>query len=183
MSSNLPTIDDVIGPLSEALGGAPDAAVRAFAAMTLGQSAHPGAVLPLIGALADPEKQVRMMASRALARLGPNAVVPLIASLEADSWVIRYRAAEALGEIQDPRVPGALRSRLRDRKDHVRYMAAKGLARCSDPEAADALIDLLDDENPYVRRVTVLALSSIVDRVDGATRDRIVEALMDHAES
>ena len=32
MSSNLPTIDDVIGPLSEALGGAPDAARSAAAA-------------------------------------------------------------------------------------------------------------------------------------------------------
>lgn len=177
MPSDLPTIDDVIGPLAEALSGAPDPAVRAFAAMTLGQSAHPGAVMPLIGALSDPEKQVRAMASMALARLGPEAVNPLIASLMAESWVVRYRAAEALGGIQDPRVPVALLSGLSDQKDHVRYMAAKALARQPDPCTVDELLALLHDENPYVRRAVAQALSVLVDRVDETARVRIITAL------
>ncbi|HOT93937.1 MAG TPA: HEAT repeat domain-containing protein [Methanoregulaceae archaeon] len=177
MPSDLPTIDDLIEPLATTLGGAPDPAVRAFAAITLGQSAHPGAVMPLIGALADPEKPVRAMASKALARLGTGSVEPLIASLGSESWVVRYRAAEALGEIRDPRVPGALASRLSDQKDHVRYMAARGLARQPDPCTADALFSLLGDENPYVRRSAADALRALLERVDGVVRERIVAAL------
>lgn len=177
MPADLPTIDDVIGPLAEALTGAPDSAVRAFAALTLGQSAHPGAVEPLVRALADPDKQVRAIASKALVRLGTIAVTPLIASLKTESWVVRYRAAEALGEIGDSRVPAALSSCLSDKKDHVRYMAAKGLSKQPDPSTEDALVRLLDDENPYVRRAAAGALGALADHLGGTNRTRIVTAL------
>ncbi len=175
--ADIPTIDDAVGPLAEALQDGPDPAVRAYAALTLGHCGHPGAVAPLVGALADPEKQVRMVAGRALAGLGPVAVPALIAALGDRSWVVRYRATEALGSIADPRVPAALVERLEDEKDHVRYMAAKGLARHPDSTAAEALLDRLDDENPYVRRMAVRALEAAAVGLEGPIAARITEAL------
>jgi len=177
MPPDAPTIDDALGPLAEVLLDGPDPAVRTYSALTLGQSGRPEAIAPLIAALSDPEKQVRSMASRALAGLGPVAVPALIAALEDRSWVVRYRAAEALGGIEDPRVSTALLGRLQDAKDHVRYMAAKGLAGRPDPSVAEALLARLDDENPFVRKMAARALETAEDRLEGPIAARVRAAL------
>jgi HEAT repeat protein len=177
MSAEIPTIDDAVGPLLEALREAPDHAVRAFAALTLAQCDRPSAVPALIAALADPDKVVRATASRALSGLGSEAVPSLIATLDDPSWVVRYRAAEALGGVRDPRVAPALVALLDDGRDHVRYMATKGLAADPAPAAVDALLQRLDDENPFVRRMAAQALKDAATRLGGADAIRIASAL------
>lgn len=179
MPSDVPTIDDALGPLVEALSRAPDPAVRAFAALTLAQCGRTAVVPVLIAAFADPEKVVRAAASRALSGLGPAAVPDLIATLEDPSWVVRYRAAEALGRIRDVRVAPALVALLEDERDHVRYMAAKGLGTESPPTAVDALLRRLDDENPFVRRMAARALRNAAvsfDESDAARIDSAIES-------
>jgi HEAT repeat protein len=177
MASDVPTIDDAVGPLLEALREAPDPAVRAYAALTLAQCGRPAAVPALIAALADPDKVVRTAASRALSGIGPGAVPALIGVLGSPSWVQRYRGAEALGGIRDPRVAPALVALLEDGKDHVRYMAAKGLGADPAPAAVDPLVRRLDDENPFVRRMAAQALRSAAARFGGAEAARIGSAL------
>jgi HEAT repeat protein len=167
MPSDVPGIDDAVGPLLEVLREAPDPAVRAFAALTLAQCDRPVAVPALIVALADSNKVVRTAAARALSGLGAEAVPALIAALEDPSWVVRYRAAEALGGIRDPRVAPALVALLEDEKDHVRYMAAKGFGVNPAPLAIDALVRRLDDENPFVRRMAAQALKNAATCLGG----------------
>jgi HEAT repeat protein len=183
MTSGIPTIDDAVAPLLEALRDAPDPAVRAFAALTLAQSGRPVAVPALIAAFADPDKVVRAAAGRALSGLGPGAVPALIAVLDDPSWVVRYRAAEALGMIRDPRVAPVLIALLGDERDHVRYMAAKGLEAEPVTTAVDPLLARLDDENPFVRRMVAQALRNTAAGLAGPDAERVESALAETAQS
>lgn len=138
-----------------------DASVRRFSAMMLGTTKDPQAVAPLVAALADPEKDVRCAATKALSVIGSAAVDALATALRDTSWIVRYRAAEAIGDIDDPRANTLLITCLEDEKDHVRYMGAKGLGRKRLMVSVSPLIGALDDENEYVRIMVATSLAAI----------------------
>lgn len=129
--------------------------------MMLGTTKNPQAVAPLVAALADPEKDVRGAAMKALSVIGSAAVEALAAALRDTSWIVRYRAAEAIGDIDDPRANALLITCLEDEKDHVRYIGAKGLGRKRLMVSVAPLIGALDDENEYVRIMVARSLAAI----------------------
>jgi HEAT repeat protein len=138
-----------------------DPKIRQYAAYLLGRAKDPGAIRPLIGALADPDKSVREQATLALSSLGKAAIVPLKDVMKDPKWETRYRAAEALGKMADETAVKPLIHALRDQRDHVRYMAAKGLCDLGDSRAIEPMIILLKDENRFVRLMAARALTAI----------------------
>jgi hypothetical protein len=95
---------------------------RARCGFLLGQIASPDAVEPLMGALEDPDRTVRMFAGMSLARMGDFAGYHAArAAYQGNRWWIRYWAVDALARLN--RVP----DRAMDDPDPlVRAMAQAG---------------------------------------------------------
>jgi len=108
-----------------------DAAVRAQAAKTLGQTQDERAVSPLIRALADRDLKVRAYALDALGELGSEDAVDAVAAELSDaSKLVRTLAARALGRIGSPRAAPALEKLLGvETEPLVRKRAEASLAK------------------------------------------------------
>lgn len=123
----------VVDPVARAAAAlkSRDAAARAQAAKTLGQTQDDAAVGPLIQALSDPELKVRAYALDALGELGSAAAVDAVALELADkSKLARALAARALGRIASPRAAPALeRLLLAEKEPLVRKLAQASLER------------------------------------------------------
>jgi HEAT repeat protein len=147
--------DQLIRAVREAL----DPAVRARAALMLGEFGEKDDLEHILPLLEDRDKAVRAAAGRAAAAFGEQVLPQLGRYTGHPDWRVRYRAAEALGFIGGPRARDMLISMLADARDHVRYMAVKGLSGTCTGEIVPSIVPLLSDENEYVRRraVTVLA--------------------------
>jgi HEAT repeat protein len=104
----------------------PDKEVRRAAAQSLGKIGDARAVEPLIAALKDKDTNplwaelegkrtsVRLLAARALSRIGTPAVEALIVALKDNDSDVRILAAKTLGEIGDARAVQPLLSALMD---------------------------------------------------------------------
>jgi HEAT repeat protein len=154
-------LKDGIRALEATIREDPDPRMRRYSCFLLGTLAGPDAVRGLVGALHDPEKDVRGQAASALGEVGIAALPDLVPLLRDPEWRVRYRAAEAIGSIHSDQAYQALVGALADERDHVRYMAAKGLGRIGDRKAVDFLALLLNDENPFVRKSAATALGLI----------------------
>jgi hypothetical protein len=171
---------------------------RAAAAATLGDMASGAAILALLEALDDPEREVRAAATRSLAVLGaPVAVAPIVAALAAGrvqravgGWAlmklgedalpslrelvdhqdadIRATAVELLGLTGNASDSGQLVERLRDPAAEVRAKAAHALGRLGAADAGLALRDALGDRIFFVRAAVARALGKIGDRASAA---------------
>ena len=83
---------------------------------------------PLLGALKDPDAQVREKAAIGLAfRRDPRIVEPLLAAMEDSDSQVREKAAIALGASGDARAIPALTKATRDPDSQVREKAVAGL--------------------------------------------------------
>lgn len=126
--------------------------VRWGAAIALGKIGGERAVEALIGALCDPDDDVRLRAAAALADIGEAAVPRLIAALGADDDRLREGATAALSQIGRVAVP-SLAAALRDAGDwRIRAGVARVLGEIGDRRAIEALIQGLDDTREEVRR-------------------------------
>lgn len=130
-----------------------DPLTRRHAVYLLGMTRNLYFVEIFIGALRDPEKEVRNQATRALVEIGEPVSERLFSLLDDPDWKVRYRAAEALGIMNEKRAVIPLTRLLSDEKDHVRYMAVKSLGQIGDKEATIHLGRLLKDTNPWVRAI------------------------------
>jgi len=121
-------------------------------------------VEPLIAALTDDERGVRIGAANALGRLADRrAVQPLIACLkDPDAWV-RFNAVYSLGLLKDPRAVDSLILALKDPDTRTSEWAAWALGFIGDPRAVDTLVVALRDGAPDVRWGAANALGRIKD--------------------
>ena len=115
-----------VGPLIEALDDTnPD--VRACAALALGHIGSGSAALALAARLADDSAFAAGIAADALSMIGPAAVEALIASLQAPQASARLLAVRALGRIGDERAVEPLCRLLDDPSYLVRYHVEEAL--------------------------------------------------------
>ena len=132
--------------------------VRLNAVRRLQQLPDPTAIEPLIGALKDPDGNVRQRAGSALGKIGPPAVGSLVGLLADPDPELRRTAAEQLGQIGHPAGVNPLLAALRDPDDDVRWWSAWALGRMGAP-AEKALQRLLHDPDPQVRHWATEALN------------------------
>ncbi len=165
-----------------------DWGVREDAATALGKFQDPRGVQPLIRALKDSDRSVRVAATTSLTAIGESAVLSLGHSLQDLDPNVQEIAASILATIGDDRVVDALIAALLNPNWIVRSHAAKALGRIGDPSAIDTLILLLQDKVPAVRddagaAITALGEPSIapllqlLNHKDWKIRLRAVEAL------
>ena len=122
----------------------------------LGEIGDKRAVEPLIEALEDENKHVRLASVVALGKIGDRrAVESLIEALR--SKELREVAAFTLGEIRDGKAVQQLLQILNDENEYVREAAPWALGKIGRP-AVDSLIQALENEDCYVREGAVSAL-------------------------
>ena len=157
-----------------------DSDVREVSLRALARIADPGAVEPLIRALATAEAWLAPRIADILTRHGDLAVDPLIAVLDDSSGPpARAWAANVLGEVRAQRAFPSLVRSLADPQDEVRAKAATALGRLGDRRALGYLLEhLLTDPAPFVR----VRIASALGQFGGPeVIDRLVRALGDPA--
>jgi HEAT repeat protein len=131
---------------------------RYVAAWALGEIGSPDGISFLIGALGDPNLEVRRYATRALIKLNRAAVAPLVAHLGTSSGESAAGAIRALGDIADP---VALDVLLRQTTGTQRAEAFLALGKLRDPRAEAVLIKGLADGDWQARMNAAMALGPL----------------------
>ena len=117
-----------------------------------------------IGALRDPDANVRARAARALGQHRMHAAATVLRTALGDEDAdVRKRAAWALGRIRDDAAVDGLLSLLRDPVQEVRERAAWALGRLRNPAAVDGLVAALEDADAAVQERIAWALGRIRD--------------------
>jgi HEAT repeat protein len=147
--------------------------VRLRAVKTLGDTGTPAkdAVANLVECLRDKDAEVRALAGKALAQIGPSAVVPLRDALKDEQALIRVQAAEALGTMAGDvkeAIP-ALAEAAKDKDAGVRVVALRALiASNGDSQTLQTVLeDATKDANPYVSLLGNLGLEYLKNKADG----------------
>jgi HEAT repeat protein len=113
-------------------------------------------------ALRDPNRDVRVHATRALGRLGdPRAVVPLITVLHDSTSLVQGSAISALGRLGDLGAVDPLIAILQHPDTSLRSSAAAVLGALGDSRAVDPLIAALADPHERVRSSAASALGRL----------------------
>lgn len=150
----------VVEPLITALKDAP---IRDSVVVSFGKLGD-YALEPLLKALKDKDKTVRMSAAAALGELGnPQGVEPLIAALGDNQSSVRSAAAAALGKLGDLRSVQPLLAAFHDKDGSVRSSIANALGKLGDPRAVELLTAALQDKDVAVRTVATTALKKFID--------------------
>jgi HEAT repeats/PBS lyase HEAT-like repeat len=120
------------------------------------------AILGLLKALKDADRNVRGLAAESLGQLGSAQAIPgLLKALEhADRDVCR-RAAKALGQIgSEQAIPGLLKA-LEDADSDVRWCAAELLSQLGSEQAIPGLLNALEHTESDVRQCAAEVLGQI----------------------
>jgi len=179
-----------IGVLSRVLLKDSSPAVRAEAALALGEIESAKVIKPLVAALNDRADGVLEAALQSLRRRGDRSVIePIVKVLLGGSPTVQYQAAQALkglnwtpqavpeqavfyvaagdfkratmfGSAATPSLVRVLQGDLDDR----RVEAARALAELGDPTAFQPLIDALKDKEGIVRSAAANALAQLGDK-------------------
>ncbi len=140
--------------------GAGSGRIRGAAALALGRLGGQGAAPALVGALNDPDEEVRHRAAGALGDIGEPAIPALLSAIRAGEADILPEVTAAFDQIGRPAV-AALDVALGDGDWRIRRGAAAALGVIGDPRSTDALIRALDDGREEVRQAAREALGSI----------------------
>lgn len=117
-----------------------------------------------IGALRDPDANVRARAARALGQHRAQAAATVLRTALGDEDAgVRGQAAWALGRIRDDAAVDGLLSLLRDPVQEVRERAAWALGALRNPAAVDGLVAALEDADAAVQERIAWALGRIRD--------------------
>ncbi len=131
---------------------------RYVAAWALGEIGDPAAVPALLGALDDPDPEVRKLAVRSLIKQNQAAVDPLIALLDKANPTAAAGAVRALGDIADPR---ALEALLAQAEGGARVEAILALGKLKNSRAESILLAALVDSDERIRMHAAMALGPL----------------------
>lgn len=157
-------VADIVTALNEE--GRDDPRVRRYLIIALEHLRNPAAGPALIGALKDPDVDVRLQAARALAVIAsvPGAAPALIELLDDESADVRKVAVYALGQTRDRAAIPALQARLEDPLEDIRWNAALALAVLGDGSGTQVIGQMIDRGH--------------LDRVEGITEEQKVSAII-----
>jgi HEAT repeat protein len=113
----------------------------------------------LIKALSFRDPDVQSDAVHALGDIGPEAVGPLVRALENKNRFLRLGAIGALAAIKDPGAVSALAGMMKDPGSEVRWQAAIALGEIGSHEAVAPLLHGLEDPDKYVRYGSAISLA------------------------
>ncbi len=140
----------------------PEANVRTYAALTLGNRGDTAAVLDLLPLLEDPDTNVRCQVIEALGQLRTcRAVDALVTLAESGDFALAFPALVALAAIGDGRVAHRLVPLLKD--DLLQSAVIDALGQLGDEESVGPLASLLH-ENAVPAGSIARALTSLHDR-------------------
>ncbi len=159
---------DAVAPLLE-LVSSPDADVRTYVALALGQIGDPRAVPALTAALEDADANVRFHAAEALGRIGDRrATGPLVDAATSGDFSLAFAALDALALIGDPAAAPRLVPLLDDPLLQDAIVGALG--RLGGDEHVAPLAALLDSPGTEVM-VVVDALAALHARRERGSGD------------
>ena len=128
----------------------------------LGELGDPRGVVPLVGFLVGDNWLLRLVASKALVRIGEPSVETLLTVVrENGDWDARCRAVEALGQIGSAKAVGPLVELLRENEGPVQNEIINALGRLGDPASVEALTEALGTGDPEIHFRASKALVSI----------------------
>jgi len=154
-----------------------DSDVRIFAANIIAAAGHREAFAALMGALEDPEENVRYAAVEALGRIGDEKAIPLLISILSDEWA-RYPAIEALGMLKaGEAIPLLLK--MYDEDEWIRNAVIEALGNIGVAGPVGFLIDRLDTCNEMLLHTTLAALAKIEQNSPTGAFDRLRELGVD----
>jgi len=159
---------DTLTPLVDFLRD-PDAELRIYAALLLGEKHDVRAAPALMAALADPDPNVRYHAIEALGKLRAAAAVDaLLAVAAAKDFFTAFAALDALGQIGDPRAAERIVPLLAD--PILCAPAAGALGHLGESDVAAPLAQLLNKPDAPAG-VIAQALTVIYDRYEHRYRE------------
>jgi len=128
----------------------------------LGELGDPRGVAPLIGFLVGDNWLLRLVASKALVKIGEPSVDTLLSVVrDHGDWDARCRAVEALGQIGSAKAVGPLVELLRENDGPVQNEIINALGRLGDPASVEALTEALGTGDPEIHFRASKALVSI----------------------
>jgi len=128
----------------------------------LGELGDPRGVDPLIGFLVGDNWLLRLVASKALVRIGEPSVETLLDVVRHNGdWDARCRAVEALGQIGSAKAVAPLVALLRENDGPVQNEIISALGRLGDPASVGALTEALGTGDPEIHFRASKALVSI----------------------
>ena len=149
-------------------------------------------VLALIGALRDPNVEVRRAAVNSLGNLEDHTAIPALReALKDEDAEVRAGALEALGNLEDAASADAIAAMLKDPNREVRAKAIEALSDLELTSPPAGLLDALKDPDAEVRHQAAHAvghfedaraipmLRSMLEDPNGEVREAAVEALSD----
>jgi HEAT repeat protein len=164
----LGTVEDDVTYLTNVLSSA-DAATRLVAVQAVGEVGSDLGLEAIQYALVDEEREIQLSAVRALGRLRGNDERPAgadrLIELLGDSTdpVVVAAAARALGESDDPRASGVLRSLCVSSSPFIAVAAVETLGRLAHPGRVDALLQATSHDHAEVVKTALLALETVTD--------------------
>ena len=138
--------------------------VRIRAATALGKVGGRASVVPLIGALNEPNRWSTIRIADILTDMGTEVVRELIAAWDDLSPTGRLAAIDIFGRIRLLDAVPWLRERLADGQADIRARAAHALGAIAEPGSARSLQEILNDPEWPVRAMAAKALGRIRDR-------------------
>ena len=135
--------------------------LQAEALLVLGRIDDTRAVEILIGALADPDVDVRGAAATGLGEQRAEAAIKPLIRLVARGDAITVKAIKALGQIGDARAALVLERQLESTNPTVRRYACEALENIGHRSARKSLSNKLDDPDAMVRYTASRALGSM----------------------
>ncbi len=155
---------DVTAPLSELLKTG-EADLRMQAALALGEQSNPAASSALVGALDDPDPNVRFHVIESLGKLQAAEAVDALAEIaESRDFFLAFPAVDALARIDDSRMASRLVPLLDD--ETLCAPVAEALGRLGDGDVTRALVAVLNRSQPPVGSVAA-AIANLYDEYEG----------------
>jgi HEAT repeat protein len=156
--------DAVADALTDSLGAGIGQEIAAAMAAQTSVAADPKTVEALIGALADPDPDVREMVVSTLGRMrDPRVVDALLPLLKDGNADVREQAVAALAHTGDPRAATAVAAMIDDVSPEIREQAVHFLGRARNRETMPALLKALKDPSADVREQAAYSLGQFRD--------------------
>ena len=152
--------NDLVEPLIDALRDDSEW-VRTYAAISLGRTGDPRAIIPLIRSFSDRNSEVHRNILVAFEKIGDKVFNELIKCIEGNDPDLRCNAATAISEMHETRGVDYLVLLMEDSDMRVRQAAAEALGHFPGLKSRTMLFEGLEDKELKVRIAVIRAIGKL----------------------